>query len=85
MQIWAQFDRTGEGELTYDQVLQLLHRQLPQLERSEMRQLLSYLHQIDTDGDSFLPHSLPISCNDWCLIMCIYTQIHKPELPLHVC
>ncbi len=51
LQIWAQFDTKGDGELAYEQVLQLLQRQLPQLERAEMKQLLSYLHQIDTDGE----------------------------------
>ncbi|KAK9841716.1 hypothetical protein WJX74_010733 [Apatococcus lobatus] len=54
--IWAQFDTDGDGELSYDQLLQLLHRQLPQLERSEMRQLLGYLHEIDIDGNGYLSY-----------------------------
>ncbi|KAK9843875.1 hypothetical protein WJX84_005432 [Apatococcus fuscideae] len=54
--IWAQFDTDGDGELSYYQLLQLLHRQLPQLERSEMRQLLGYLHEIDIDGNGYLSY-----------------------------
>ena len=82
-QIWAQFDADGDGELSYDQLLQLLHRQLPQLERSEMRQLLGYLHEIDIDGtDESIPLDIGIcfTIADSNILLISSTRPSSPEL-----
>ncbi|KAK9824277.1 hypothetical protein WJX72_009110 [[Myrmecia] bisecta] len=55
--VFMEFDKSGSGELAYEEIVMLIRRQLPQLNHAELRALVNYLHEIDVDGNGKLSYN----------------------------